>query len=137
MEGEKIAERTCDEYVSVCDAIANTFGRNLPAESLTFDDFDRLTTIFRTNKKGKRVSPLTHKRLLTYARMAFYQANERMGLTIRYGEVLATPPAKALRRARNRIGERLYSAEEINALVDGAESDLRAMIYMRINCGFP
>lgn len=71
IEAEEITERTYHEYVAICANIVETFGRNRPAESLTFDDLDRLRTILGTDKKGKRFSPYTHKRLLTYARMVF------------------------------------------------------------------
>ena len=71
-------------------------------------------------RRDQRVSPLTHKRLLTYARMVFHQASERMGLTVKYKDALATPPAKQLRKARNKLGERLFTAKEINKLVKRA-----------------
>lgn len=136
MERDEITERTYSEYVGICDTIANTFGKNRPVVSLTYDDLDRLRTLLGRNKKNERVSPLTHKRLLTYARMVFHHANERMGLAVKYKDALATPPAKQLRKARNKIGERLFTAKEIKKLVKKACPDLRAMIYLGINCGF-
>jgi hypothetical protein len=45
MERDEITERTYNEYVGICDSIANAFGKNRPIESLTHDDLDRLRTL--------------------------------------------------------------------------------------------
>lgn len=135
MQDGEIAERTFSEYKATCDKVATVFGKNRPVESLTDEDFGQLRSAFGESKKGGRVSPVTHKRLLTFARMVFYHANERMGLSLRYREPLEPPPARLLRQARNEAGEKLYSPGEVRTLIEAADAELRAMIYLGINCG--
>jgi integrase len=136
MEDGEIAERTFNEYKATCDVIESTFGKSRAFETLTHDDLGRLRSILGKSGKGKRVSPVTHKRLLTFARMVFYHANERMGFSVRYKEPLEPPPARLLREARNKIGAKLFAPNEILTLVKNAEPELAAMIYLGINAGF-
>lgn len=91
MEREEISERTYEEYSAICDTIVSVFGKTRPVESLKYHDLDRLRTILGKGKRGKRVRPLTHKRLLTYARMVFHHATERMGIPVKYRDALAPP----------------------------------------------
>lgn len=136
MQDGDISERTLSEYKGVCDTIATTLGARRPIESLVDDGYALLRSTLGKGKGGKRISPVTHKRLLTYARMVFYHANERMGLSLRYKEPLQPPPARLLRQAKNEKGEKLYDAAEIKALIKDAEPELKAMVYLGINCGF-
>ena len=52
MERDDITERTYNEYVSICDTIANIFGKHRPINSLTHEDLDRLRSKLGRNKKG-------------------------------------------------------------------------------------
>jgi len=63
----KIAQRTYDEYIAVCDIIA-TLGRARPIETISALDLKKLNHTLAIGKNGQRVLPVTHKRLLTFAR---------------------------------------------------------------------
>jgi hypothetical protein len=55
------------------------------------------------------------------------------GLTetpIRFGKALKTPHARIFRRLANERGERMFTREEVLALVQGAGLQLKAMIYL-------
>jgi integrase len=130
-----IVARTYNEYLQVCDVIA-TLGKHRPIESITTDDLGRLRTMLAKGKGGKLVSPLTHKRLLTFARMVFHHANEELGFAVRYKKPLRTPPKAKIRERRNEIGARMFEAAEIRKLIKSADQPLKAMILLGINCGF-
>jgi integrase len=134
-DGE-LTERSFEEYESVCDTIA-TIGKQLPVEVV---NLAKVRTKICKGKNGKRLSPTSQKRLLGIARMVFNFANEEMepplAKPIRYRKALKLPPAKIIRQSRNEVGERLFSAEEIRGLLAIAKPQMKAMIYLGINCGF-
>jgi integrase len=132
----EIADRTFKEYESVCDIIAEVIGKRKNVEHITPSDFAKLRTRLATKKNGEPASPVSVKRLLTFARMAFHYANEELGHSIKYKKPLRTPAAKMIREARHAIGQRLFEAEEIRQIVKAATPELRAMILLGINCGF-
>lgn len=109
-------------------------------ESIGSDDFLRLKAAFAKGKQGQLVSPVSLKRSIGMARMVFNFANEELepplAKPVRYRKALKAPPAKSLRQVRNQVGERLFTAEEIRALLEIAKPQLKAMIYLGINCGF-
>lgn len=128
-----IGDRAYKEYETVCDVVA-TLGKHRPFESLNADDLSRLRNTLAKGKKGQVLSPVSHKRLLTQARMVFLFANEELGYNIRYKKPLRTPPKAKIRERRNAIGERMFEAAEIRTLIEAAEQPLKAMILLGINC---
>lgn len=136
----ELTQRSFDDYEAVCDVIAAKLGKDRPIESVSPDDLADLKAAFAKGKGGKRRSPVSLKRYIGIARMVFRFANEEyepaLPRQIRYKKSLSNPPAKSLRKARNEVGERMFSAEEIRALLDIAKPQLKAMIYLGINCGF-
>ncbi len=135
LDAGKIAERTYNEYMSVCEVIA-TLGKHRPIASITPLDLKKLSHKLGLGKSGKPVSPVTHKRLLTFARMVFHFANEILDCNVKYRKALKPPEKKLLRERRAAAGERMFSAAEIRALLAKAEPHLKAIIYLGINCGF-
>ncbi len=136
LESGEIGQRTYYEYEAVCDTIADALGKAIPVELLTFDDLADLRSVLGKGKHKTAVSPVTHKRLLTFARMVFNHANEEMGQSNKYKKALRSPNAKTIRKARNKNGERLFTAAEIRKLVRLARPQLCTMILLGINCGF-
>ena len=135
LEIEDIGQRTYDEYVQICDTIA-TLGKERSIESISPDDLSRLRNMLAKGKRGQLVSVVTHKRLLTFARMVFHHANEELGFNIRYKKSLRPPTIAKIRERRNEIGERMFEAEEIRTLLSAAPQPLRSMILLGINCAF-
>lgn len=131
-----INDRTFKEYKAVGDTIIATLGKGRPAKSIGKPDLLRLRETLAKGKKGKTVSVVTHKRLLTFARMLFKYANDEFDANIKYAQPLASPKKPQLRKHRAKIGERLFAAEQIRALLAKADPHLKAIIYLGINCGF-
>ena len=130
LETGEIGETTFAEYEATCEVIDAYFGKHRPIESLTVDDFHGLRKALAQGKRKKTLSPVTHKRRLTIARMVFAgQARE-------FKKTLKSPPLRVLRAARREKGERFYPAADLRKLVKAADPELRAMILLGINCAF-
>lgn len=76
------------------------------------------------------LGPVSLKRRLTVARMIF--ADQPRACR----KALKSPPQRLLRAESRKRGPRFYEAAEIRKLVEAADSHLRAMILLGINCGF-
>lgn len=135
-DAEEITPDTYDDYFAVCKVIAETLGKHRPIGSIGFEQLSEVRSALSKGKNGKVRSPSSLKRLLTMARMVFNFGNEELGYTIRYKKALRTPQARVMRQARNKVGERLFTAAELRSLVKAAKPQMRAMILLGINCGF-
>jgi integrase len=135
LETGKISERTFKEYKDVCDVIA-TLGKDRPIASVLPPVLESLKHRLAIGKNGDPLSPVSHKRLLTFARMVFLYANEVMGCSVRYRRPLRPPEQKLIRQQRAKVGEQMFTAAQIRKLVTLADPQLKAMIYLGINCGF-
>jgi integrase len=136
LDAGTINDRTYKEYMDVCEVIA-TLGKHRPFESITPLDLKQLNHKLGRGKRGKPVSPVTHKRLLTYARMVFLFANEILDCNVKYRKALKSPEKSLIRERREAAGERWFSdPAEIRALLAKADDHLKAIIYLGVNCGF-
>lgn len=135
LDAGRITERTYNEYMDVCETIA-TLGKYRPIEAITQADLRKLNHKLGLGKRGQPVSPVTHKRLLTFARMVFYFANEILDCNVKYRAALKPPEKRLIRERRIAAGERMFSAPEIRALLERADPHMKAVIYLGINCGF-
>jgi integrase len=128
----KIKQRTYAEYEQTCDRIAACIGKSRVLSDIDVDDFTKLR---ETLSKGRGVA--SQKGDLTRARMVFLFANENIiEKPVRYRTPLASPSRKQFRQARNERGPRLFSRSDINQLIKAASPQMKAMIYLGINCGF-
>ena len=135
-ETGEINARTLKEYEAVCDIIAASIGTYRGVDALAFADFAKLRQKLSMKKNGEPASPVSFKRLLTFARMPFHFANEELGTSIRYKKALKTPAARIIREAKNAAGKRLFTAEEIRKITAAARPEMRSIILLGINCAF-
>lgn len=137
LENGEIGQRSYNEYVATCDRIAATLDKGRPLADIDSADLDRLRAACWQGKNGKlgATSAMGH---LTRMRMVFLHANEELELDkpIRYRKALKSPSRKEFRKLANERGERMFTPEEIRAMLARAKPQLRAMIYLGINCGF-
>jgi integrase len=132
----EITPQTYDDYFAVCKVIADTLGKHRPVAAIGFDDLSQIRAALSKGKNGKVRGASSIKRLLTMARMVFLFGNEELGHSVRYKKALRSPSARVMRDARNKVGERLFTAAEIRDLVQRARPQLKAMILLGINSGF-
>ena len=135
-EAGEIRDRTYNEYEATCVRIAESLGASRWLDDIDETDLAKLRADFSKGKKGTR-RPGTVKGDVTRARMVFLYINDYLAeKPIRYRKVLKAPSRKQLRAVANERGERLFGAAEIRAMIRAASVQLRAMIYLGINCGF-
>ncbi|QDV73056.1 tyrosine-type recombinase/integrase [Botrimarina mediterranea] len=133
-EGD-INSRTFGEYEAMVETIGK-LGRYRSINGIGKDDLTRLRGLLSKGKKGQQVSPVTLKRLLTFARMVFKYANDEHDANIKYSKPLASPAKKQIRERKNQAAKKLFTAEQIRTLRDAASPHIKAMILLGINAGF-
>jgi len=132
VESGELAQRTFDRYRSSCARVVATFSRDRVVEDLRPDDFQRLRTVL-----ARRFGPVALGVEIQMVRSLFrYGAEaELFDKTIRFGPGFRKPTAKTLRMKRAEKGPRLFTREEILALLDHAGPNMAAMILLGIGGG--
>ena len=131
MEGGETTAQSYADHEQTCDKIATCISTSRVLSDRRSEDIETLRGEF-SNGQG----PTTLKGNLGRARMVFNYAYES-GLTeaaIRYTTALKPPHARAFPRMANERGERTFAREEVLALVKNAGVQLKAMIYLGVNC---
>jgi integrase len=138
--------RAWDDYKEACVLIVERFGRRRPVADLRPDDFEDLR-----NHLAKRWGPHRLGRFIQYVRSVFKYAYdaELIDRPVRVGPGFKRPSYKTMRLHRAKGGPKLFTAEEVRWMVEGAlvggkegpemlraGTPLRAMILLGINCGF-
>ncbi len=132
-----LTQRSLDDYERVVTRLRKVFGDETPAELIGPADFARLReTISRT--RGIVALGNEIQRVRSVFRFA-----EAAGLvnrnSINFGPAFRKPTKRELRKHRQASqqlnGKRLFSQSQILAMLDAADSQMRAMILLGINCG--
>lgn len=136
LDSERLTQDSFDKIEEVCDLIA-TLGVGRPAMSISKHELEELRVLLCTGKQGQMLGPKSQCRKLSIARSVFNYGNEEFNdVAVKYKKALQGPTALELRRARNEVGERLFTPDEINSLIKIASPQMQAMIYLGINCAF-
>jgi integrase len=133
LESGELSPRTFAEYHRTTDRLIELFGKDRLVDDLAADDFERL----RANV-AKVWGPVRLGNEIQRVRTVFKYALEA-GLTdkpMRFGSEFRKPSNSVLRKHRATNGERMFTADEIRALLDIASPQVKAMILLGINCGF-
>jgi integrase len=142
----ELSPRTRADYGSIMDAMVAGLGKHRAVPSLGPEDFAGLKAKF-----AKRNGPHRMCTVIQVIRCAFKHAYESglLDRPMRFGPSFKRTSKKTLRLHRAKQGAKLFSAEEVRAMVDGAlvvgtdgpalmraGVQLRAMILLGINAGF-
>jgi integrase len=131
-----ISQRSYAEYERTCDKVADAIGKTTSLAEIDETTLKRLRVALSRGERKKELSPTTLRNDLTRARMFFLFVNETYKLAIPYRKPLRAPRRSEFRRLANERGPRMFSREEIQAIVEAAPDQLKAMILLGINCGF-
>ncbi len=135
-----LTHRTYYDYRSVCKLIVKQFGKHRLVSDLRPDDFtDFRSKLEKGSKKGKDRGPKTVKNLITRIKTVFNFAerDDLIERAIRYGTTFKVPPAKQLRKVRNQQTKKFFEPDEIKLILEHCPTaQLRAMVYLGVNCGF-
>jgi integrase len=133
VDTRELKPRTFGEYKAATDRIIDAFGRERLVEDLRPDDFEKLRS-----KLAKGWGPVTLTNVMQRIKSVFKYAsdNGHIARPVVYGQGFKRPSQKALRKARNAKGPRMFEAAEIQAMLGKAGVQLKAMILLGINCGY-
>jgi integrase len=142
----ELSPRTWADYKSIMDMLVGGLGKNKPVAALEPQDFAAIKS-----KLAKKNGPPRMSTIIQVIRCAFKHAYESgvLDKPMRFGPSFKRTSKKVLRLHRAKQGLKLFSAEEVRALAEGAlvvgkegpelvrpGPQLRAMILLGINCGF-
>jgi len=129
----EITFMTRRDYQETTDRIVAQFGKNRLVSDLGSDDFEALRAAI-----AKRWRPVALGNEIQRVRVVFKYAYDA-GLIeqpMRYGPMFKRPSRKVLRLQRAKNGPKMFEAADVQLLVKGATSQLKAMILLAVNCGF-
>ena len=120
------------DYHAACAKIVKAFGATRLIDDLEASDFEH----FRRSM-AKRWGPVTLANEIRRIRVVFRYAEKNQLVTapIRYGSEFKPPPRRVLRKERQAKGLRMFEAKDVKAILDKAETPLKAMILLAINTG--
>jgi integrase len=109
------------------------FGKQRLVADLAPDDFGKLREKF-----AKKWGPHLLKKSIQYVRSIFKHAYDSglIDRPMRFGPTFKRPTMKTMRLHRAKQGAKLFTREEIVAMLGVAKGQLRAMILLGINAGF-
>jgi integrase len=133
VETGELKQRSWDDYEAVCGRIVKVFGPGRLVADLRPADFTKLRTAF-----AKTHGPVALSNDIGRSRVVFNYAYKQdlVDRPPKYGDSFKKPSRKVLRCERQKKGPRMFQADQLRAMIDGAGLQLRVMIYLGINCGF-
>jgi|SRR5579883_80085 len=146
VEAGELTPRLFAEYKEVAVLSASEFGSNRRVDDLAADDFGALRAAM-----AKKWGPVRLGNAITRTKSIFKFGYETglMDRPVRYGPEFVKPDKAVLRKHRAKKPPKMFDADELRALIDGAlvvgesgpelvrpDATQRAMILLGVNCGF-
>ena len=131
VDTKELSQRTFNDYLSTCRKLKAH--ANCLVDDLTPEDFSKYRSVIAETKNiigtGNEVT-----RIKTIFKWAYESG--LLSQPMRFGPDFRRPKKNAVREHRYRKGEKLLSQQEILTLADESSVNIRAMVFMGINCGF-
>lgn len=121
------------DYYRTCAILIDQFKKDRHVADLAPADF----RTFRA-KLAERFGVVSLKNVINRVCIVFNYAHENnlIDKPVLYGQCFDRPNARALRKDRRAGGAKLYEREEVLAILNAADVQLKAMILLGVNCGF-
>lgn len=121
-----------NDYLSTCEKLAAALGKETAVESIRPEDLLKYR-----RKLAETNGPTSLGNEVTRCRVVFNFAfsNGLVDKPVRFGE-FKRPKKSASRRLRASKGSKLFEPAELRQIIEAADTQLRAMILLGINCGF-
>lgn len=132
LDSGELAQRSYNDYLRTCTRLADALKRTRSVASLTPADFEKYR-----NELAKRLGKVALGNEINRIRVAFKYAWDAglVEVPVRFGPNFRKPAKRQMRLERNNSAERLFSPEEIRALLETASGPIKAMTFLGINCG--
>jgi integrase len=133
LQAGELSPRTFRDYYYTCERLLEHFTKDRPVSDLRPDDFRSYRA-----QLAARFGPVSLKNEIIRIRTLFNYGHESQLIDrpVSFGQDFDCPSQKAIRRARNAAGPRLFTREEVLRIRDAADVQIRAMTLLGINCGF-
>lgn len=132
VEAGELSHVHWEDIKTMCEYVIDHWGRHRTLESIGPDDFGELRA-----KMMKRWAPGGMKQRMHNIKLIFNFAwkNGKLREQVRWGDQFSVPSQKVVRKAAEKRGPKLFTAEEIRTLLDRATPHMRAFILLGVNCG--
>lgn len=134
VESGELSSRSFNDYADTCKRLVAYFGKSLLLAQLDPADF---TSLRASLAEGRGPTWLANE--INRVRTIFrYAAPDRANLVaepIRFGPVFRRPTKKSQRIHKAKQPSRMVAPHEIQRLASVASPQLRAMIWLAVNCG--
>jgi integrase len=129
----EITQRTWDDYHKTCERIIRGLGKHTTVGHLRPEDFGKLRRTM-----GKGLSPTTLYNRIGRVRVVFKYAFDEalIDRPVQYGQSFRKPSQSVMRKHRVERGAKMFPPNELRRIIEAAGVQLRAMIYLGVNCGF-
>jgi len=133
LDNRELSPHTFRDYKRITDRLVAFLGKRRLVEDLAADDFEALRA-----DVAKTCGLVRLGGEIQQTRMVFKYGFDAdlIDKPVRYGQGFRRPRADVIRKLRNGNGPKMFEADEIRALIDAGPTQLRAMIYLGVNCGF-
>lgn len=129
----RIARQTYENYVKTCDLLVAEFGGDRVVGSLEPADFAALLETM-----GKRWGLVRLGNEVTRVKSVFRYGTENIKTMPRviFGSDFKMPSASEMRRHKAEAGPKMLEAPQLRFLLNAADTRMRAMLLLGLNCGF-
>jgi integrase len=133
VESGELTAGTWSQYYRTAEQLVESFGPGRAVADLRSEDFARLRAVV-----ARRLGPRALGQFITLTRtiLAFAFDSDLIDRPVRYGSSFDRPPKRLVRLARERRGPLLVEAVDLRRMIASADPQVRAWIYLGINCGF-
>lgn len=130
-DNKELSPHTYLAYGSVCKLLQKAFGNNRLVSDLRPDDFAKLR-----KRMSKTWGLVRLKAEIIRVRTVMKFATSKEFDPANFGEGFKIPSQTAIDRQRAENGPKMFEAEELRSIIEGAKQPLKAMMLLGINCGF-
>jgi integrase len=133
VQNGELSQHSFADYRRTCEWLVKHFGRTHAIDDLTPAGFAGYRAVL-----AERRSPIALGNEVTRVRVFCKWCWEArlIKAPLHFGPDFKKPSQKVPRKQRREGGKKLFSAEQINLLLDECGMHLRAMVMLGINCGF-
>jgi integrase len=131
VDSGELTPRSLHDYTQTCETIIKMFGSGRRVEGLRPLDFEHLRA-----EIAKHCGPVRLGNEITRVRVVFNHGYQQslIDRPVKFGK-FKKPSRNVLRKHRASKGPRMFQAIEIRNIIATANPQLKAMIYLGINCG--
>lgn len=136
VETGELSPRSLAEYTTTCQRLMDVLGKHIVVEEIQPQD---LLKVRKALAKTRGVVALGNEIGRVRVVLNFAYQESIIDRPVRFGESFRKPSKSAKRKSRaNQVlvtGKKLFAPEEIRAMIDQADVDMRAMVLLAINSG--